>query len=231
MDSRPGMGVFGSKGPFDVLRMPGHAESNPGYRAGEALAGWTEGRKLLKPLGSYAQALTSSGRSSALVHALLGGTAGLGYGWMADKNPLLWGLLGAGAGAAGGYGLNRGYQYMQNARNERYRPFHKLSHSTFSTADPLAYVQSRLFEDSSLASTEKARLMSRLGQVPSSELVTLADLLRTATGSAIGYMVSRFLLRFGAAGTAVSAGIGAMAGFRSGRPKPPRNMHGMRREF
>ena len=61
----------------DVVRTPGTLEANPMYRLGDAAGGLLENRKLLEPVGRYAQALGSlQGPGGAMVLSALLGAAG-----------------------------------------------------------------------------------------------------------------------------------------------------------
>lgn len=233
----PSLRSLGMAAPFpsppDVVRIPGTQEASPMFRLGDAAAGMVEDRQLMQPLGKYVQAL-SSGRGpgqAALLTAVLGGLGGAGFGLTTRRDPLLWGLVGAGVGGLGGLGLNSLLRSRQARRDARQRylldELRKSSFYVSNEQDPMTFIQQKLFEDSTMGSNAKGQMVAQLRSLPRQDLITLADMLRTATGAAVGYIIGRFLLRFGGIGTAVLTGIGGLIGAQSGRPKVPKNMSGL----
>lgn len=220
----PGMG-----GAADVVRLPGTTEANPTYRLGDALGGMIQDRKMLEPVGKFFGALGSQRGpgTAALLSALLGAAGGAGFGLTTRRDPLMWGLLGAGVGGLGGYGIN---QLMRARDARRRRQAELLSKTAFYVSneqDPMQYIQQRLFEDGSTSTGQKVQMVQQLRNLPQQDLMTLADLLRTAVGGAIGYIIARFLMRFGGIGTAVMTGLGGLIGAGTGGPRIPKNMLGL----
>lgn len=202
----------------DVVRTPGTLESNPMFRLGDATGGILENRKLLEPVGRYAQALGSlrGPGGAAVLSALLGAAGGAGFGLTTRRDPLLWGAIGAGAGALGGIGINQLLRRRAAKRRALADQWFKTAFYVSNEQDPMQYIQARLFEDGSIPSSDKSQMLSQLRSVPRSELVTLADLLKMAGGAAAGYIIGRFLMRFGGFGQAVMSGLGGLLGARMG---------------
>lgn len=237
LDPASGLRSMGMVAPMsrpDVIRLPGTEGSNLTYRLGEGLGTALQDKKLLEPVGKYFGALGSSQGPgmAALLSALLGGAAGGGFGLATGRDPLMWGLLGAGAGGLGGYGVNKLLQ-ARDARRRRQAAIMMqplLMKSSFyvgNEQDPMQYIQQRLFEDGSTSTGQKVQIVQQLRNLPQQDLMTLADLLRTAAGGAIGYIIARFLMRFGGIGTAVMTGLGGLIGASTGGRKLPRNMFGL----
>lgn len=237
IDPASGLRSLGMVAPMsrpDVIRLPGTEGSGMSYRLGEGLATAMQDKKLLEPVGKFFGALGDANGPgmAALLSALLGGAGGAGFGAITGRDPVMWGLAGAGVGGLGGLGINQ----LLKARDVRRRrqatlmmqPL--LSKSSFyvgNEQDPMQYIQQRLFEDGSTSTGQKVQIVQQLRNVPTQELMTLADLLRTAAGGAIGYIIARFLMRFGGIGTAVMTGLGGLIGASTGGQKIPRNMFGL----
>ena len=200
---------------------PASPWGQPGYRVGDWMGAAIEDKQLLKPVGSYMTALNSNPRMAALMSALGLGALGAGYGMMTNRDPLLWGGIGAGVGAAGGYGLSSLMQYMEQQRNRRHlqeeQYLKKYGFYVSNGEDPKTYIQSRLFADPSLDPSTKSQLILNVQQLPPDQLVSLAGLLRTAVGAGVGYLISRFLLNLGPVGKGISAGVGGLLGAMLGR--------------
>lgn len=205
------------------------------YQMGQSAYDSLKDKQFLKPLGAFASNLgVSNGRSAALT-ALALGLGGAGFGLMTGRNPVTTGLMGAGVGAAAGYGLSALTKAMDARRqfhNQNRRLMYeagpesrKSASQYYGADDPSTYVQSRLFSDTSLGSAEKAMLMSSLRVLPQAQMYTLADLLRTAGGSAIGYLIAKFLLNAGSMGQALGAVGGGLMGMYGGS-RPPHDTFG-----
>ena len=227
-------------------------EGSPiGARLGESLYDGLEGKQLLRPLGSWASSLgTNHGRAATLT-ALALGLGGAGYGMMTDRNPVAWGLAGAGTGALAGYGLSALAKHMANKKDlariksladmqtlddvrsrqeaaaEAATPPLKVASAYYGMGDgdPMQFIQSRIFSDPTLGASDKSMLFSTLQNVPAEKLVTLAGLLRSLVGAGVGYAISRFLLNLGGLGQAVGAASGAGIGAAMG-DRLPRNAAG-----
>jgi hypothetical protein len=189
--------------------------ASPDYQisslAGNAIGDTMEGRKLLRPVGSYFASFNQNPARAALLSALGMGVAGAGFGAMTGRDPVVSGLVGAGLGAAGGYGLG---QLVQGAaaRRERPRQLLKAAFYMMNDEDPTSYIQSRLFADPSIGSQQK--------------LFSLASMIRSAGGAMVGYIIGHFLLNMGGMGSGIAAGLGGLMGARSGGG-PMRNAVGL----
>lgn len=201
----------------DVVRMPGTTEANPMFRLGEFTGSVVENRKLMEPVGRLFGTMGSSnGAMAALVSALIGALGGAGFGAMTRRDPLVTGAIGAGIGGLGGLGVNRLLAARARSRQRKDALLNKRAFYVAEGQDPLQYIQARLFEDGSLPPAQLAHLSQQVRQLPQGSLIKLADLLRTAVGGAVGYLVARFLLNMGGVGTTLLSGLGALAGAASG---------------
>lgn len=211
----------------DVVRMPGTMEANPAFRLGEAAGSALENRRFLEPIGRFLGLLGSNnGASAALVSALFGAAGGAGFGALTRRDPLAWGALGAGVAGLGGLGIQQFVQARDRQRRRKLALMGKQAFYVSNEQDPLVYIQQRLFEDRSLDSGAHLQLTQQLRQVSPQDLVTLADLLRTVAGGAVGYIVARFLLNAGGAGTMLLTGLGGLAGASMRGSGQPRNAFG-----
>lgn len=214
----------------DVVRMPGTLEANPTYRLGEAAGGLLEDKKLLEPLGQYAQALGSQqghGRAM-LLSALLGAAGGAGFGMTTRRDPWMWGLIGAGAGGLGGLGINQLMRYREAKRRTAVDQWlRKVSFYVSNEQNPMQYIQERLLADGSVGPAEKGQMVAALRAVPQSALFSLADMLRTAAGMAAGYIIGKFLMQFGGMGSAVMTGLGGLFGASLGGGRSSTNTLGL----
>lgn len=211
----------------DVARLPGDGASNISYRIGEGLGSLAENPRTFAPVGKAISTLANNASGSALLGALVGGLGGAGFAYGTRRDPLLWTLLGAGAAGGAGYGLSRLFQNSAARRRQRDMELSKMAFYVNNEQDPMQYIQSKLFEDSSIDSGAKSQMVAQLRSIPTQQLFTLADMLRTAAGGAIGYIIGKFLMRFGGLGTSVMTGLGALLGSQTGRPGPRRNMLGL----
>lgn len=211
----------------DVARLPGEGTSNISYRIGEGLGSLAENPRNFAPVGKVLSTLANNSGGSALAGAILGGLGGAGFAAGTRRDPLLWALLGAGTTGAAGYGLSRLIQSNARRRQIRDQEMSKAAFYVDNEQDPMSFIQTKLFEDGSIGSSEKAQMVAQLRNIPSNQLFTLADMLRTAGGGAIGYIIGKFLMRFGGMGTSIMTGLGALLGSQSGRPGPRRNMLGL----
>jgi len=209
----------------------GTMEAGLPYQLGDMAGSVIEDKQLLKPLGSYLTTLGSNSGLSALLTGLGLGAAGAGYGWLTGRDPLVTGGIGAGAGALGGYGLSELMQYMTRQRQmkhqQRRAEMMKYSYYVLNDQDPVAYIQSKLFADSNMDSATKSRMAIAIQQLPPDQLFSLSNLLQTAAGASVGYLIARFLLNLGGVGQGISAGIGGLVGAMMGRGSSlPRNAFG-----
>ena len=210
----------------DVMRMPGDGTSNVTYRLGEGIGAMAENKKLMAPIGKAVDTVANSAPGTAAMGAIVGGLGGAAFGAGTDRNPLLFGLLGAGLGGAGGYGISKLIQMMTEKRRQRDLELSKRAFYVENGQDPMAYIQTKLFSDGATGSNEKAQMLAQLREIPERELFALVDILRMAGGAGAGYIIGKFLMRFGGFGTAVSTGLGAMLGSALGN-RPKRNMLGL----
>jgi hypothetical protein len=227
-------GMPGILGPSSGITMTPHRgtmESTLPYQLGDMFGSAVEDKRLLRPLGSYMSALGSNSGLAALMSGLGLGAVGAGYGLLTDRDPLVWGGIGAGVGGLGGYGLSELIRYMSTKRRadaQRREAMMKYSFYVTDEEDPMTYIQSRLFADQSMDSGSKSRILMTIQQLPMDQLVTLAGLLRTAIGASVGYLISRFLLNMGGVGQGISAGLGGLVGAMFGRGSSlPRNAMGL----
>lgn len=209
----------------------GTMEATLPYQLGDMFGSAVEGKQLLRPLGSYLSALGSNSGLAALMSGLGMGAAGAGYGLLTGRDPLLWGGIGAGAGGLGGYGLSELIRYMNTKRRadaQRREAMLKSGFYVSNEEDPLTYIQSKVFADSSMDSGLKSRILMTVQQLPMDQLITLAGVLRTVAGAGVGYLISRFLFNMGGVGQGISAGLGGLAGAMFGRGASlPRNAMGL----
>ncbi len=217
------------------------------HEAGTNLYDWMSNKHFLKPVGDYVSSLGQNSGRSAMMTALALGLGGAGFGLLTGRNPLAWGALGAGAGGLAGYGMselskamtNRKYLRAQRAMagnewdqkrlklNEEAAKMSSTKKAYYGMNDqnPIAYIQSRIFADSGMASPDKTLLLSSVQNLSPQGAMTLADVLRTAGGAAVGLIVSRFLLNMGGFGQAMFSAAGGLAGSMLGS-RLPRNAYG-----
>lgn len=209
-----------------------------GFQAGQGLYDAMGNKQFLKPVGDWLSNIgTNSGRSAGLT-ALALGLGGAGFGLATGRDPLTWGLAGAAAGGLAGYGASELSKSMANhrrqrslgnmammeldeqrkRRNEETMP--KVSYYGMGDQDPMSFIQSKLFSDTSLGASEKAMMMASLQSMPREGATTLASILRTVGGAGVGYIIAKFLLNMGGLGQTVGAGIGGLLGSSMGSNLP-----------
>lgn len=209
-----------------------------GYQAGQSMYDALEHKQFLKPLGNYMSTLGRDSGRSALIAALALGAGGAGFGALTGRNPVTWGLAGAGVGALGGYGASQlvsslanrrrqlAHQNVTSMNSEMKRQQEETENPPFKTAayygegDAMTYIQSHLFADPSMGLQDKAALISSLQSVPPQQLSSLASIIRMAGGAAVGYLVSRFLLNLGSTGQLVGSLAGGVVGSMMGNRLP-----------
>ena len=162
-----------------------------------------------------------------VLSALLGAAGGAGFGLTTRRDPLLWGAVGAGLGGLGGLGINQLLRRRAAKRRALADQWFKSAFYVSNEQDPMQYIQARLFEDTSMSASDKSQIVAQLQSVPRQELFTLADLLRTSGGAAVGYIIGRFLMRFGGLGTAIMSGLGGLLGARMGGSRSTQNTLGL----
>jgi hypothetical protein len=194
---------------------PGTSEYQIPSMLGDAAGRALDGKQLLRPVGSYLESFHKSPGRAALLSALGLGGAGALYGAFTGRDPLTSGLVGAGIGAAGGYGL--GTLVQNNVRRRDY-PYQLLKNSYYvmNGQDPMSYIQERLLSDNTMTADRRANLMMAVQNMPQQQQVQLADVLRASFGAAVGYVVGRFVLNMGGIGTSVATGLGGMLGLSTG---------------
>jgi len=223
------------------------------HEAGANLYDWMSNKHFLKPIGNYISSLGQDSGRSAMMTALALGLGGAGFGLLIGRNPLTWGAMGAGAGGLAGYGMSelskslahrkflRAQRAMAGAdwnqkrlklndeaaklNEETKMGSRKQAYYGMNGQDPMAYIQSRIFADHTMAPPDKTLLLSSVQNLSPQGAMSLADLLRTAGGAAVGLLVSRFLLNMGGFGQAVFSAAGGLAGSMLGS-RLPRNAFG-----
>jgi hypothetical protein len=209
-----------------------------GFQAGQSLYDAIGNKQFLKPVGNWLSNIGTNSGGSAAATALALGLGGAGFGLLTGRNPVSWGLAGAGAGALAGYGLSelsksmtakrhqrslsnlamRQMDAQRRQRNEETMP--KVSYYGMQEENPMSYIQSRMFSDPSLGSSEKAMLMSSLQVLPRESATTLADILRTVGGASVGYIIAKFILNLGGMGQTIGAAAGGLLGASMGSHLP-----------
>lgn len=214
--------VLNPIGSVDHVAMPGTMEGNVGYQVGTHLPDVVGDRKLLRPLGSYLNNLGTNSGAAALGGAAIGGVAGMGYGMLTGRKPLNSALAGAAIGGAGSLGLSKFWEYKlreqaTNRAKERHLMFAKKSfYAENDQADPMQFVQARLFADQGMTSSQKSMIMQLLPSLQPDQASQLAQMLRGAGGAGVGYAIARFLLNLGVGGQVLSSIVGGLAGMRFG---------------
>lgn len=209
-------------GEFNVRSRPGTVEASLPYQIGTGIGGFLQKYPVLKPVGNYLQNFGYDHGRAALQSALALGLLGGGYGLLTGRSPLKWGLGGLALGGLGGYGLSGLASLGLDRRLSREGQYGKSASTYYGVddSDPVAFIQARLFEDSSMSSPEKAMLMQAVRQLPPQQASSLAQVLSTVAGGAIGALVAKFLMGMGPIGTVGLGALGGLLGARLSDPTP-----------
>jgi hypothetical protein len=179
------------------------------------------GRLLRSGLQSGPGRLMQSAAALPFNHgALAGGAAGglaggaMGYGLARllntfseneDEDRPVWG---GALGALGGAGIGA----LLGAMREK--PAALLG----AMSDDKDYVRWRVLNDRGTSQHEKQSLLQAIGQLDSSDIGELANVLRTAIGAGVGVLVAKFLMKAGVGGMLMGALTGGFVGARLGGP-------------
>jgi pimeloyl-ACP methyl ester carboxylesterase len=217
---------------MDYQPQPGTMEDTLGYQIGSHAPDYAPSQAL-RPVGQFLTSLGTDTPAATLMGGALGGAVGAGTALLRGRGLVRSMLLGALAGGGGSYGLSRVLAAREQRRAEegaRYgqalakRSFYAMAEDGESAA--LSLVQARLFQDPAVPPAQKAALLTAVQQMPPEQVRALSELVRSAMGASIGYLVARFLTQWGAGGRAAAALAGGFLGWRLGGN--PSNVYGQR---
>lgn len=219
--TRPSQPTDAPSGPVTPLSVGFNTDpltSSLGYDLGTRAPRLAESTAL-HPVGRWLSRLGVDTGKAALGGALLGGAIGAGAGAISGRGALPGASVGALAGG-GGSALLSALVSLLN------RPTVKQAFYATGEESPLAFVQQRLFADTSSDSRLRSFVLQSVGGLPPDQLQSLQRLLRgSVTGGAV-YLVARYLLQLGVGGSTLLALLGGLAGARSGGG--PRDVYGER---